>query len=118
MSIPARSPRRPTAVVLGANKGSLASQHDNDLFDDVSSAEFLLDGPNSPRDSLFSLNEPGAPRRQSFASNEAMDSINNAPIEFFLDELLELQVCQIDDLVSIERWHDDWDPQTVQFVTI
>lgn len=116
--VPARSPKRPSAIVLTASKDALKNGNDDDLFDDVSSAEFFLEGQNSPRDSLFSLNEPNAPRRQNFAFNETLDKIDDSEIEFFLDEMLELQVCQIDDLISIQRWHDEWDSQTVQHIRI
>lgn len=114
-SIPSRSPKRP--VMNMGSKGFGPSDVVDCLFDDVSSAEFMLDGMNSPRESVFSLSR-GDNRRRSNASQDSIDSIDSSAVEFFLDELLELEVCQIDDLISISRFHDENDAQEVKYVSL
>lgn len=118
LSIPTRSPRRP---VMDMNSKAIGSNDvGHDLFDDVSSAEFMLDGMNSPRESVFSLNNQDMQdtRRNSNASQGSLDSIDCSAVEFFWDELLELEVCEIDDLISIAKLHDDNDSQKVKYVAL
>lgn len=115
VSVPSRSPRRPVMDISSKGLGSNDIAHD--LFDDVSSAEFMLDGINSPRESVFSLNRNDN-RRRSNASQDSIDPIDSSAVEFFLDELLEIEVCQIDDLISIAKFHDNSDAQHVRYVTL
>lgn len=99
IQVPSRSPRRPTADLMEFGfKLSMSSYNHEfpDADDDVSSAEYKLCGPASPRESIFSTS-----------------SSNLEPDEFDLEELMDealedfanAEICTITDVVAYKH-HD------------
>lgn len=117
MDIPSRSPNRPKGMVI-AGLDVNGKSNEDEVYDDMSSGEFIMDGYDSPRDSVFSLEEPFGCAKMDFARRDSVDLIDCSEIDFYLDELLDAEVCQIDDLVFVMREHDERDCDRVKYVTI
>lgn len=111
LSIPSCSLNRPMMTLN--TKDSVGAE----LVHDISSAEFVVDSPGSPEGSLFSVDEPAKPWREISAC-DSIDQIDCSEIDFDLDDLLDIELCQVEDLVDIEMYHDSWGPRKVSYVSI
>ncbi|RKP32363.1 hypothetical protein METBISCDRAFT_21630 [Metschnikowia bicuspidata] len=111
LSIPSRSLNRPMMTLN--TKDSVGAE----LVHDVSSAEFFVDSPGSPEGSLFSVDEAATPWRE-ISVCDSIDPIDCSEIDFDLDDLLDIELCQVEDLVDIEMYHDSWGPRKVSYVSI
>lgn len=114
VSVPFRSLKRP--ALLNLNLPDKSGHPGNEVFDDISSAEFILESPNSPTNSVFSLHVLLASRREGMISNASVDSMACSESDF-IEELLEVKLCQVDDIISIERAHEAHDSQKVKYVS-
>lgn len=97
--VPTRSPKRPRAVILlDTSHLSLLKGSMTESDDDVSSAEYKLHGPNSPRESIFSSNSSPsqAPTDHIYTKNDDLDMFMD---EMFLD-FEEAEICTITDVVA------------------
>lgn len=118
IQIPARSPLRPVLTISNNTKEFLPNGYnDNDLFNDMSSNEFVLDGYASPRDSLFSIPRNLPPKLERNDKIDKFDSIDYSEIDSFLDEPFEIELCVVDDLMSILRNHNQNDQELVRFIS-
>lgn len=99
IEVPTRSPRRPRAILMDLGelelsfssfKGSLP-----DAEDDVSSAEYKLSGPDSPRESIFSNSSSILPKDEA----DTID-LDDLLEEMTLDEFVNAEICTITDVVA------------------
>lgn len=102
--IPTRSPKRPRAVNLHLD----SSHHGYTLFkgdmteadDDVSSAEYKLQGPSSPRESIFSTSSSPS-RIEKLPSQN--DELEVSMDEIYMEEFDDAEICTITDVVAYKQ---------------
>lgn len=99
--VPTRSPKRPSAATCNLSLSPLKSTTSS--YNDVSSDEFAL--YSSDRNLLF-----------SGASPDALPVLNDA--SFYNEIALDDEICVVDKVVTILKYHDQWDPRKVAFVSV
>lgn len=101
--VPDRSPARPRQIPLPLKSHDLRFS-DHDMLDSSLAEYVLQDDPSlSPRDSIFS--------HEVLRSPEDLDA--------FLDDVSSAdEICTVDNVVTIRKVHDQWDPKKVGFVLL
>ena len=108
VDIPKRSPRRPKGMsaVFQAEPDKKHDSFDTSTFHDTFSPEYTFSA-RSANSSLFSVDSDLMPR----------EPLESALVEEYLDEITgEDEICSVDNVVTIVKCHDQWDPKKVSFI--
>lgn len=107
--VPPRSPHRLKRGV--ASEGSQPHKSDADPILDDGSSDFAIESDHSARNSVFSRSEKG--------HTKSSPSLDDATCAMFLEEVsMQSEVCSVDDVITISKYHDQWDPKKVAFVVV
>lgn len=107
IEVPNRSPERPRMmrIDMDALQHKIAFNIESSPHpdDDISSAEYKLQGSHSPRESIFSLSPDVQPCEENQESPSAIHLDDLTLDDISVDDFLDAEICTITDVVSYKH---------------